>query len=244
VADSRAFRGLPLVFFLSFVNLVGVLVTAAIVGGVAPWTRWQFIGLYGTIEFASGLANVVTPNLWRLPIAEQETSSRSDVKLAASTVLIPHWGGLARAGAGFVFLTLAAWHEGVGPVSVLLVPLVAGVAISIVALSAVLGRAGVARPNVDVVQFGVRWLGREKQLTPISIGASVLQFLLSIVTIPAAKLLPPSVLYQPEIGPSASALVGTLGVTAALVAIVWVVWAGRIAVRAPREQQREAEQHS
>jgi hypothetical protein len=243
MTERRAFRGLALVFVLSFVNLVGVLVTAAIVGGVAPWSPWQFIGLYGLIEVASGLANVVSPNLWRLPIAEQETSSRSDVKLAASTLLIPHWGGLARAGAGFVLLALAAWHEGVGPPTVLLVPLVIAVAISILALSAVLGRAGVARPDVDVVQFGVRWLGRERKLAPISIGASVLQFLLSIVTIPAAKLLPPSVLYQPELGPSTGALVATLAVTAALVALVWLVWAGRIAMRAPREQQREAELH-
>ena len=42
--------------------------------------------------------------------------------------------------------------------------------------------------------------------TPISVGASLFQFLLTIVTLPVAKLLPPSVLYQPEIGPSPAAL--------------------------------------
>jgi hypothetical protein len=240
--ERRAFRGLALVFVLSLVNLAGVLVTAALVGGVEPWTRWQFIGLYGTIEVASGLANVVSPNIWRLPIAELETSGRGDVKLATSTLLIPHWGGLARAVAGLVFVALAAWHEGVGPVSLLLVPFVLALSFSILAISALFGRAGVAKPDYDVAQFAVRWGGRERELQPISISASLLQFLLSILTIPAAKVLAPSVLYQPELGPSPGAFLVAVAVTAALVALVWLAWAGRVAVRAPREQQREAEQ--
>jgi hypothetical protein len=32
---------------LSFVNLIGVIVTAAALGGLAPWSGWQFIGLFG-----------------------------------------------------------------------------------------------------------------------------------------------------------------------------------------------------
>jgi hypothetical protein len=40
---ARAFRGLALVFALSFVNLIGVLATATAVGDVAPWSRWQFM---------------------------------------------------------------------------------------------------------------------------------------------------------------------------------------------------------
>jgi len=109
-ARGRAFRGLALVFFLAFVNLVGVAVTAAALGGIEPWSRWQFIGLFGAIETASGLANVISPNIWRLPVAELQTSARTDVKLAGSAMLIPHWGGLARAAAGLVCLGLAAWH--------------------------------------------------------------------------------------------------------------------------------------
>jgi hypothetical protein len=62
---ERAFRGLVLVFVLSFMNLVGVLLTATVLGGIAPWTRWQFIGLFGVVEVASGLANVLSPNIWR-----------------------------------------------------------------------------------------------------------------------------------------------------------------------------------
>jgi hypothetical protein len=239
---GRAFRGLALVFALSFVNLLGVVVTAAALGGIEPWTRWQFIGMFGAIETASGLANVISPNIWRLPVAELQTTERTDVKLAASALLIPHWGGLARSAAGLVFLATAAWHEGLGPASLGLVPLLVALAWSILAISAVLARAGVARPDLDVVQFVVRWGRREKELQPISLGASAFQVVLAIVTIPAAKLLPPSVLYQPDIGPSVPALLIALAVSVALLSLVYALWSGRIDLTAPGEQQREAEE--
>jgi hypothetical protein len=240
---GRAFRGLALVFLLSFVNLVGVIVTATALGGVEPWSRWQFVGVYGVLEVASGLANVISPNIWRLPVAELQTSRRTDVTLAASAMLLPHWGGLARCVAGFVLVALTARHEGVGPATAGLIPFVLALAVSILALSAVLAWLGVARPDLDVVQFAVRWGRRENELPPISIGASVLQFLLAIATIPAVKILPPSVLYQPEIGPSAGALLATVAVSAALGGIACLLWSGRIEWRAPAEQQREAEEH-
>ena len=229
---------------LSFVNLLGVIVTAAALGGIAPWSRWQFIGVYGAIEAASGLANVISPNIWRLPIAELHTSKRTDVKLAASALLLPHWGGLARSVAGLVCLALAAWQEGLGPASAALVPFVVALTWTIVAISALLARAGVARPDIDVVQFVVRWGRREKEMDPISISASALQFLLGITTIPAVKLLSPSVLYQPEVGPSAKALLAILAVSIVLLAAVYIVWSDRIELRAPAEQQREAEEHA
>jgi hypothetical protein len=238
----RAFRGLALVFVLSFLNLLGVILTAAALGGLAPWSRWQFVGLYGVLELASGLSNVISPNIWRLPIAQLQTGEPTDVKLAASTLLLPHWGGLARALAGLVSLTLAAWHEGVGPATLSLVPFVLAVAWSILALSAVLAWAGVKRPDIDVVQFVVRWGRREKELAPISIGASVLQFLLGIATIPAVKLFAPSLLYQPEIAASEEALLLVLAVSVALSAVVYVLWSDRIELHAPAEQQREAEE--
>ena len=59
--SGRAFRGLALVFLLSFVNLVGVIVTATALGGVEPWSRWQFVGMYGVLEVANGLANIISP---------------------------------------------------------------------------------------------------------------------------------------------------------------------------------------
>jgi hypothetical protein len=242
--SSRAFRGLALVFVLSFVNLVGVIVTATALGGIAPWSRWQFIGMYGAIEAASGLANIISPNIWRLPVAELQTSERTDVKLAASALLLPHWGGLARCAAGVVCLGLAAWQEGLGLPSAALVPLVLAIGWSILAISAVLAWAGVRRPDFDVVQFVVRWGRREKELPPLSIGASFLQFVLAIVTIPAVKLLPPSVLYRPELGPSATALLVSLVVALALLGAVYLLWSSRIGLRAPAEQQREAEAES
>lgn len=229
---------------LSFVNLIGVFVTAVALGGLAPWSRWQFVGMYGAIEAASGLANVISPNIWRLPVAELQTSDRTDVELAASALLLPHWGGLARFAAGLVFLGLAAWQEGLGLVTTALVPFLLALGWSILAISALLARAGVRRPDLDVVQFVVRWGLREKELPPISIGASILQFLLAIVTIPAVKLLPPTVLYQPELGPSAAALLSLLAASAALAVLVYVVWSDRIEMTAPAEQQREAEEES
>jgi hypothetical protein len=243
-ASGRAFSGLALVFALSFLNLVGVLVTATALGGIEPWSRWQFIGMFGVVEAASGLANVLSPNVWRLPVAELQTSERTDVTLAASAMLLPHWGGLARAGAGLVFMALAAWHEGVAPVSLLLVPFVLALAWFVLAVSAVLARGGVARPDLDVLQFVVRWGSRERELTPISIGASTFQFVVTIVTLPAAKLLSPNVLYQPEFGPSGTALLVVLAVSAASGAAASLVWSGRIALHAPAEQQREAEAES
>ncbi len=242
--SGRAFRGLVLVFLLSFLNLLGLILTVTALGGVAPWTRWQFIGAFGVIEAASGLANVLSPNIWRLPIAELETSRRTDVKLAGSSLLLPHWGGLARCGAGLVCMAVAAWQEGLGPASVGLVPLVLALAWSILALSAALARAGVARPDLDVFQFVVRRGRQEKELAPVTLSASLLQFVLSIATIPAAKLLPPSVLYQPEFGPSAGLLLITLALSIGLAVLVYVLWSGRIEADAPAEQQRDAEQHA
>jgi hypothetical protein len=226
------------------VNLIGLILTTTALGGLAPWSRWQFIGAYGVIEAASGLANVISPNIWRLPIAELQTSERTDVKLAGSALLLPHWGGLARCVAGLVCLAVAAWQDGLGPASPALVPFVLALAWSILAISAVLARAGVARPDVDVVQLVVRWGRREKEIRPVSISAAVFQFLLAITTIPAVKLLPPSVLYQPELGPSLDALLLALALSAALLALVYLLWSGRVELNAPPEQQREAEEHT
>jgi hypothetical protein len=243
-ARGRAFRGLVLVFLLSFVNLAGVILTVVALGGLAPWSRWQFVGAFGAIEAAAGLANVVTPNIWRLPVAELETSEATGVKLAGSALLLPHWGALARTAAGLVCLAIAAWQEGVGFVTAGLVPLMLLLAWVIVAISAALARAGVARPDLDVVQFTVRWGGREREMAPVSIGSAVLQFLLSITPIPAVKLLPPSVLYRPELGPSVQVMLVALALSGALGALVYFLWSGRIEVAASPEQQREAEEHA
>jgi hypothetical protein len=221
-----------------------VILTVTALGGLASWSAWQFVGMFGAFEAASGLANVISPNIWRLPIAELQTSEKTRAMLAASALLLPHWGGLARCAAGLVCLAAAAWGEGLGAASVGLVPFVLALAWWMIALSAVLARAGVARPDVDVIQLVVRWGRRERELSPISLGASVFQFLLGIITLPAVKLLPPSVLYQPEVGPSRDALLVVLGFSAVLVGLVYWVWSGRLALDAPPEQQHEAEEHA
>jgi hypothetical protein len=243
-SKGRAFRGLIVVFFISFINLVGISLTVTALGGLGEWGRWQFIGLFGAIEAASGLASVILPNIWRLPVAEQQTDPGTRVKLAASTILIPHWGGLARTLAGGLLLAGAAYVEGVGAGTVLVVPLLVMLAASLICLSAIVARPGVARPDLDVVQVVLRWGGKEHELQPISMGASVLQVLLGMMTIPAVKLLSPDVLFQPELAPSTAAFALTAAVTALLVALTFALWNPRIDWQAPAGQQREAEKHA
>ncbi|MPZ24635.1 MAG: hypothetical protein GEU28_14140 [Dehalococcoidia bacterium] len=238
----RAFRGLILVFALSFLSLVGVMLTVTALGGAEPWSTWQFIGLFGAIEAASGLGNVIVPNIWRLPVAEVQTKRTTRIRLAASTLLlIPHWGGLARAAAGVVLVVAAGVAEGFGPASLLLPVIMVLFAALLVGLSMILARAGVARPDLDVIQFIVRRPTGDTEVPPISIGASFLQLLLGIATIPMAKAFSPSIFYRPEIGPSPEALAVTVAVTLVVGAGVVACWWGRIEWEAPRDQQREAE---
>ena len=77
----------------------------------------------------------------------------------------------------------------------------------------------------------------------VLVAASVFQFPLTIVTLPAAKLLPPSVLSQPEIGPSPAALLVCSGLCAGSSAVAYLAWLDRVVIHAPAEQ-REAEAQS
>jgi hypothetical protein len=72
----------------------------------------------------------------------------------------------------------------------------------------------------------------------------MLQFLLSVVTLPIAKLLPPSVLYQPAIAPSPAALLVAVAAAVLSSAAAYFLWFDRIAFDAQKEQQREAEAQS
>jgi hypothetical protein len=241
---KRAFSGLFLTFVLSFVNLVGIVFTLIALGGLAPWSRWQFIGAFGVLEAASGLANVISPNIWRLPVAQLQTSGRTQIELAGSALLIPHWAALARFAAGLVLIGIAAWHEGLALASVALIPLVLALAWLILVISAAFARVALIRPEIDVVQVSVRWGGRVREFPPGSLSAAVLQFLLSISTVPAAKLLDPTVLYQPELAPSLGALLAVLAAAATAGVLVYLLWSGRVAATARAEQQREAEEHA
>ena len=242
--NSRAFRGLFLVFALSLLNLVGLLFTVTAIGGLEKWSRWQFIGLFGLMETAGGLATIIMPNLWHLPVAEQQIEGKRQVKLAVSTLIIPHWGGAARAIAGLLLLVLAAWKEGFGAASAGLLPLILFLSGMMLCLSAVVARLGVAWPHLDVVQIVINWNRKAQSLRPISMGASLVQFLLSVATIPAVQLLSPGSLYQPELGPSPTALLATALGALALAFLVFALWWPRVDWRAPPAQQREVEENA
>jgi hypothetical protein len=240
----RAFSGLLLTFVLSFVNLVGIIFTLIALGGLAPCSRWQFIGAFGVLEAASGLANVISPNIWRLPVAQLQTSDRTQIELAGSALLIPHWAALARFAAGTVLMAVAAWHEGLARASVALIPFLLALAWLILVISAAFARVALIRPEFDVVQVNLHWGGRLREFPPGSLTAAVLQFLLSISTVPAAKLLEPTVLYQPELAPSLEALLAVLIASAISGVLAYLFWSGRVAATARAEQQREAEEHA
>src|SRR5690349_17441688 len=91
---GRAFRGLFVPLALSLTSFVGLLLTAISLGLAEEWTAWQFSGLYGVADAASGLASIVLPNIWHLPVTEVETSRMTRTKLAVSAVFLPHWGAL------------------------------------------------------------------------------------------------------------------------------------------------------
>jgi hypothetical protein len=236
----RAARGLIATLVLSFVNLIGAFVALSLLGGIEPWTNRQFVGLFGLIELSMGLAYLFAPNAWRLPVAEANTP-RTDIRLAASTVLIPHWIALAKALGGAVMLAYAA-GEGIGPATLGLPLAVFFIAIAFLALSVAVARLGVARPDLDVFFVTVRRPGgKEYELPGFTITGMSMQLLSNFGVFPAVELLKPSALYQPELGPSPELLLATGAAAALLCPIAWLAWRGRIAMRAPREQEREAE---
>lgn len=241
---SRAFRGLTLVFILTFVNLVGLLLTVGSLGLLEGWSRSQFVGLFGVIETAAGLSNILAPNIWHLPAAEQKTSERTEIKLAASAMLIPHWGGAARAGAGACLMVVAGFGEGWSVSSALFLPFLASLFVILLGVSALIARVGVAWAEVDTIQFVVRWRGRESELAPLSLSASVQQFILGVLTFPAVQLLNAGALFQPAFAPSTqlSMIAVALGLVSVLATAL--VWSNRIQWRAPREQQQEAESNA
>jgi hypothetical protein len=194
-------------------------------------------------EVATGIAFIIGPNIWRLPVAEANTSPATKVRLAASTIFIPHWAAGAKAAAGLALLSVVFVTEGVGRETAGVPILVFYVVAIVVALSLVFARVGVDRPELDVFQIKVsRPGGREHAFRAASIGALVVQFLLNITVFPTVKLLPPSVFYQPEVGPPPSVVLGGFVLTAVFVGAALWAWRGRMGWRAPAEQQREAEQ--
>jgi hypothetical protein len=236
-----AFRGLILGLVLSVLNLAGAFLTLLAFGGLGEWTGPQFLGCFGLLEVATGVAFIVCPNIWRLPVAEANTEV--EVRLAASTLFIPHWAAGVKGVAGAILMGYAAASEGIGPGTALLAVEAALIVLSFAALSLVAARAGVARPDVDVVQFIVKRPGHpDRELPGASIGALIVQMLLNIGAFPAVKLLPPSILYRPDYAPAPGLLGWSAAAAAGLTAAAFMAWRGRFAWQAPREQQREAEE--
>jgi hypothetical protein len=236
----RALRGLTLGLALSVLNLLGSFLAIMALGGLGEWSGWQFIGLFGVLEVGTGLAFIIGPNIWRLPVAEANTSDRTKIHIAANTLFVPHWAAGAKAGAGLVLVVLAAWHEGVTLASLGILVFVAAVLALVVAVSLLFARWGVARPERDVVFMEIKRPNRDTYVLPgFSLGAITVQFLLNIGVFPTVKLLPPSILYGSAMRPSAMVLIVTVSLAAASwAAVVWA-WRGRISWKAPKEQQEE-----
>lgn len=238
-----AFRGLTLGLSISVMNLLGMFLTLLVLGGLGSWTTMQFIGAFGIFEIATAFAFMYCPNIWRLPVIEAETSKRTDIKLTASTAFITHWAGGAKAIAGVTMLVIAARSEGVGLVSLGILPLALATGVFVIGMSAIAARWGVARPDLDVIKIIVRRPKHEdKELPGISLTAATLQIVLGAFTLPVVKILPPSSLFQPEVGPSNAFLIWMIGLATASVLGTLFVWRGRLARRAVREQQKKAEE--
>jgi hypothetical protein len=237
----RAARAMVATFALSFLNLIGAFVALSLLGGIEPWTSRQFVGLFGFIELSMGLAYLFAPNAWRLPVAEANTP-RTEIELAASTVLIPHWIALAKAVGGAVMLVYAAAGEGVGSSMLGLPFAVLFLAGAFLALSIAIARLGVARPDLDVFFVTVRRPGGKPfELPGFTITGMSMQLLSNFGVFPAVELLEPSALYRPELGPSPELLLTLAAACTFLMAVAYLAWRGRVTVRAPRAQEREAE---
>jgi hypothetical protein len=236
-------RGLTLGLSISILNLAGLLLMLIMLGGLGGWSTMQFVGVFGVFEIGTAIAFVLCPNVWRLPVIEAETSDRTTIRLAASVVFIPHWAGGAKAIAGLVMVVLAARSEGWGPESAAIAPFALATGILVVATSAIAARWGVARPDIDVVQFVIRQPGKkDREIPGLSLSAAFLQIVLGAFTLPTIKLLPPSVMYQPGIAPSTQFLAAMVALACLAFAGALLAWRGRISLRAPREQQIKAEE--
>lgn len=235
-------RGLALGLTLSVLNLAGAFLTLLALGGLGGWTGTQFIGLFGLLEVATGAAFVVGPNVWRLPVAAAELEPGTRVRFAASTILIPHWAGGMKSIAGLALAGWAAAREGVSLGTAGVALIVVAVCATSIAVSMLFARIGCARPDLDVFQISIKRPGHKAiELPGMSIGASFVQALLNIITFPTIKFLSPSSLYSPELSPSPK-LLAVLGLVALLMtAGAFAVWSDRLAWRAARPQQREAE---
>ena len=239
----RIFRGLALGLSLSLCNLVGAFLTLVVLGGLGDWSGAQFVGFFGLLEFSTGIAFIFGPNAWHLPVVAAETKPGERTRLSLSILGIPHWAGGVKSIAGSGCLAYALAHEGAGVATLGLPVIVACIIAFCLGTSVLVARWGVAHPEHDVFQFILKRPGHADQTLPgLSISAMSLEALFNIGTFPGIKVLPPSVLYRPELGPSREFLMWSLGAAFAAIVAALVAWWGRFSLRAPLEQQRHAEE--
>ncbi|MCC6381048.1 MAG: hypothetical protein IT304_00990 [Dehalococcoidia bacterium] len=241
-------RGLGLGLALSAVNLVGALLVLSAVGGLGSWTSRQFVGIFGLVELGTGVAFVLGPNVWRMPV---QAAAGERVVLEPRQLLVPHWAGSVKCLAGALFLAWAAAGEGRSTASALLLPFALLLPVGGLGLSLVAARFGTTRPDLDVVTLVIRRPERpERPLPPVSLSAAVVQVVVNLGAFPLVLALPPSILYRPEIAPSPALLWWSAAVSLALAAAGLLAWRGRFVRRAdapvrpslgpgPREEKRE-----
>jgi hypothetical protein len=208
--------------------LSGAFLAFAMLGGLGEWSNWQFIGFFGCLELGVGLASIVGPNIWQLPVQQANKARGSALRLTAAALLTPQWEAVAKVLAGLAMVGAAGRTEGFSTASLTVIPGVILVAAAVLALSLVVARCGVARPDVDVVSFVVRRPGHPDWEVPaLSLGGVVIQVVTQFGLFPLVELAPPSILYHPWLAPSEDLLLSILLVAAGLVATASVLWRAR-----------------
>lgn len=237
------FRGLAIGLSLSVLNLVGLFLTLLLLGGIGEWTRMQFVGIFGVFEIATGIAFIVCPNVWRMPVFEAETSDRTSIRLTASTLFIPHWAGGAKCIAGAVMVVAALATEGASFASLGILPFCVFVAVFTVAVSIAVARWGVAKPEFDVIHMVVKRPLRDDFALPgLSLTAATLQIILGTFTLPVIKLVSPDAFFGDVFAPTPTALAVSAAGAILSTLVALLVWRGRISMEAAREQQELAEE--
>jgi hypothetical protein len=240
--NRRAAASLLLVLALSFVNLVGAFLALTALGGTGDWNTAQFVGLFGILETAMGIAYLFAPNIWRLPVAEANTPDQTKVRLAPATLFIPHWLAAAKVFGGALMIAYAAASEGVAAATALIPVVVVAMAIAFLAATLAVARLGVTRPDIDVFFITIRRPRHEpRDLPGLSITGIIMQMLSNFGILFFVAALSPDSFYGPEIRPSAEVTAVSLATAALLAGAAALAWLGRISRKAPRAQEREAE---
>jgi hypothetical protein len=236
-------RGLTLGLTLSVLNFLGLFLTILLLGGLGEWNAAQFVGVFGALEVATGLAFIICPNVWRMPVIEAETSERTSIRLAVSTLFIPHWAGGAKAIAGTAMVAFAFYQEGASLASLSLVPFILLAALGTVTVSIAIARWGVARPEFDVIHIVMKRPNREDIALPgLSLSAAAIQIISGTFALPVLKLVEPGAFFASSFAPSPTVLTATAAAASLVTLLALVAWRDRLEWQAPREQQEKAEE--